>query len=114
QRGRVAGIAQPGHGLAHLADRAALEAERARVDDGLVSEVERAQADLLVERQQPLRRAERGKAEAAPLGEARRLREEGGDRVVGADGVARDDEDASFASVAEEGAAVGRAEQVRV
>jgi hypothetical protein len=40
----VAGLAEPVHGLSHLADRAAFERERRSVDDRLVADVDRAQA----------------------------------------------------------------------
>src|SRR5204863_233874 len=43
---RVAALLQPCHGLAHLADRPALERKVGGFDDGLVTDVEGAQARL--------------------------------------------------------------------
>ena len=63
---------------------------------------------------QPLSHADGGDVQAAGLGEDAELAEQARDGVVGADGVARDKQDARLDAVAEEGAAVGAEEVVLV
>ena len=97
-----AGLLEAGDGLAHLADRAAFQAERAGIDDCLVAEIERAQAELLEQRPEWFADTDRGDHEAAGFGEDGELGEQIRDRPGFADGVAGDDEDAAFDPVAEE------------
>ena len=80
--GTVARRAQPVHGLAHLADRAALERERADVEHRLVAVVERPQPMRAVEREAALRRAEDRDPPAAGV----RERDERVDEAVNAAG----------------------------
>src|SRR5919201_1070173 len=74
--GAVAGLLQPGDGLAHLPYRAAFERERIGVDDRLVSEVERAQAEFLEAPAQRLANADRRDREAMVFGERAELVQE--------------------------------------
>ena len=98
----VAGLLEPVHRLAHLADRAALERERGDVDDRLVAVVERVQPVRRVQRQAALGRAEDRDAPVARV----RVLDEPADQLVEAlarpDRVARDDRDAADDAVGEE------------
>ena len=73
-RARRSRRAQPVDGLAHLADRAALERERRRVDDRLVAVVERVQAVRRYSVEAALGRAEDRDAPVARVRVARRTR----------------------------------------
>ena len=109
--GRVALLLQARDRLPDLADRPALERERPGLDDRLVAQVHRPEPELLPERAHALARAERRDSQAARLGEEAELAQQRRNRLVGADGVARDEEHARLDAVAEEGPSV-RAEQV--
>src|SRR2546423_4388133 len=68
--------------LAHLADRAAVERERPRLDHRLVAEVERAQAELAPQGPQPLAGADHGDSQTTCLRELAPLSQETPDRLV--------------------------------
>src|SRR5205814_6229042 len=97
-----------------LPDRPALQRERGGVDDRLVAEVQRAQARLPVERQQPTARADDADAQAVALGEGEGLTEKRAQRVRLADRVSGHEQHAALDAVAEEGAAVAREEVAQV
>src|SRR5207302_1070118 len=110
----VALLLEACHGLAHLADRPSLQREGTDLDDGLVAEVERVQAELTPEGQGPLAEAERRDVQAARLGEAAQLPEQPRDRLVRSDRITGDEEDARLDAVAEERLPVGAEEVVLV
>src|SRR5581483_4786825 len=107
-------LLEPRHGLAHLADRATLERERARVDERLVPEVERPEAGFPPEPEHALARAENAELEPVQLCEAADLADEIGERLVRPDRVAGDEQHAALDPVADERALVRREQVVRV
>src|SRR5581483_3622544 len=96
------GVPEAVHGLAHLADRAAVERERRRLDDGLVPVVERAEPEPAIDVETAFRDAEHGDAPPALVREL----EERGEHAALARGrpdrVAGDDRDAALHPVREE------------
>src|SRR5205085_5450031 len=64
-----ASLLEPGDRLAHLADRPPLQRELARLDHGLVADVERSHALVLPERKRALAGAEHRELESAGLRE---------------------------------------------
>src|SRR5262249_7387915 len=111
--GRVSRALRAVQGLAHLADRAAVERDRGDVQDCLVPVVQGVQPVRAVEPEPPFRRAEDGDA---PVARVRVLGEAPHERVEAlrrADRVAGDDGDAAGAAGGGERVA-GGAEEVRL
>jgi hypothetical protein len=100
--GRVARTLQAVHGLADLADRPALEREPSRLDDRLVTVVQRVQVVLAIEVQCVLRRAEDRDAPAARPGELEEGSDERGEAIRRADRIAGHDRDAAHDLVGHE------------
>jgi hypothetical protein len=86
--GAVAGARDTVDRLADLLDCAALKREPVGRDDRLIADVERAQAGLLVEIQQPVARPHGGHLQPAALGEVQDGAQHARQRVVGAHGIA--------------------------
>src|SRR6185295_14671175 len=87
------------------------ERELRCLDDGLVTQIHGAEPELLPLRPKPFPGTQGGDAKASCLGKKAQLAEQARNRVVGADGVAGDEQDAGLHSVPEERAPVG-AEQI--
>src|SRR6516165_4135208 len=85
----VAGLAQPRDRLADLADRPPLEREPPELDDRLVPQIDRPQAQLLVERAERLTGAERAELQPTALGELVHPAHQVRERVLTPDRVAR-------------------------
>src|SRR2546421_5663185 len=67
------GFAQPGHGLAHLANRGSLERELGRTDNRLVAEVDGMEAETAIQRYELPAGPERGNAPARGVCDATEL-----------------------------------------
>src|SRR5947209_9696740 len=114
QLSAVAGLGESGHRLAHLADRPALQAELAEIDDRLVAEVDRAQAERLVERAELLAGADRAEPQAAGLSECLQLFEQRREGARRTDRIAGEQEHAVLDPVADERLLVGAEEVLLV
>ena len=95
-------LLDPGHRLAHLADRAALEREPCSLDDRLVAEVEAAEAERLERRRGSLAHRHRAEPQAAHLGEGGGLVEERGHGSTRPDGIAGTEHHPTFDAIPEE------------
>ena len=102
----VPGLLDSGHGLAHLADRAALEREPAGLDDRLVTEVEAPQAERLERRCGSRAHRHRSEPQAANLRERGGLVEQRRHRGRRPDGIAGAQHHPTFDAVPEERRAV--------
>ena len=114
QLGGEAGGSEPVHGLAHLADRAALQAEAACVDDGLVPDVQRVKAGVTVETEKALTGTDGPEGEPASFGELAELGQQPRERLGLSDWIARGQEDPARDLVREEGTPIGGEEETRV
>ena len=109
----VALALEPLHGLAHLADRAALERERGDVEHCLVAVIDRPQLKATVERERILGRPEHGHPPAAAACEDEEAREQRLQGIRLSDRVAGHDRHAADDTVGEERVLVRR-EEVRL
>ena len=103
---REPGLLDPGHRLAHLANRTALEREPRRLDDRLVTEVEPPESECLEGGRRRGTDRDRPEPEPARTRERGRLREERGHGRLGPDRVAGTEQHAALDAIAEERGAV--------
>src|SRR3954468_20369872 len=107
---RVMRLPEPRDGLAHLADRASLERELARVEHGLLPDRDGLEPERAIALEVRVGGADDREPPAARAGDPAQLREEVVDLRLVADGIAADESRSRDDAVGEEGAARRREE----